>query len=611
MSTAPDPDTLAELALQDMHNNQLAAAEDKCLRVLNANRQHVGALTVLGLILHCRARHEDAVRVFNALTLLQPNNLQHWSNLGTALRPTRRYDQALAAHARAMQLGPVSAPLLYNMALVQMDRLDYNAAYASLMQARDLAPADAGICCLYAQCCYDVGLFEEALAALQDWPKLQGLNLEVTAQIAHLLIIMGESRRAQAALRQICTPMPGGALASLAAVRLLERINRLDDARAALESFKRSAQTTKPDPELLMLEAALAARADDHETARARLSLALEGHNDFPRRYHLLFPLAAAQDALGRFDEAYATLVEAHRSQVVYLQAVTGRNPADESATMAVALQGCDPEDVRIWEEEDAPTTQASPIFIVAFPRSGTTLLEQMLDAHPQVKSMDEQPFIKKAHDEVTELGLRYPAELGRLSAAQRQSIRAHYWERVRAKVELPPGNRLVDKNPLNLLRLPLIRRLFPHARIVLAIRHPCDTLLSCFAQQFRAPDLALMCRDLGELAGHYRRAFDFWYAQWPLLRPASYELKYEELVADFEHEVRRLSEFLQLPWHDAMLAPGEHARAKGYISTPSYAQVIEPINSRSVGHWQAYRKHFKEVLPTVLPYLERWGYTT
>jgi hypothetical protein len=71
------------------------------------------------------------------------------------------------------------------------------------------------------------------------------------------------------------------------------------------------------------------------------------------------------------------------------------------------------------------------------------------------------------------------------------------------------------------------------------------------------------------------------------------------------------LSDFLQLPWDDAMLAPGEHARAKGFISTPSYSQVIEPISSRSVGHWKAYERHFNDVLPTLLPYLERWGYAT
>jgi hypothetical protein len=129
--------------------------------------------------------------------------------------------------------------------------------------------------------------------------------------------------------------------------------------------------------------------------------------------------------------------------------------------------------------------------------------------------------------------------------------------------------------------------------------------------QYFRAPDLALMCRDLPTLAGNYKRAFDFWYAQWPLLRPFSREIQYETFVADFDAQVRGLSDFLRLPWDDAMLAPGEHARAKGFISTPSYSQVIEPINSRSVGHWKAYEQRFTEVLPTLLPYIERWGYAT
>jgi hypothetical protein len=110
-------------------------------------------------------------------------------------------------------------------------------------------------------------------------------------------------------------------------------------------------------------------------------------------------------------------------------------------------------------------------------------------------------------------------------------------------------------------------------------------------------------------LAKAYSRAFEFWYSQWPLLHPFSYELRYEQLTADFATEVRKLAAFLQLPWDEGMLAPGEHARAKGFISTPSYSQVIEPVNSRSVGRWKHYERYFQDVLPILMPWIERWGY--
>ena len=182
----------------------------------------------------------------------------------------------------------------------------------------------------------------------------------------------------------------------------------------------------------------------------------------------------------------------------------------------------------------------------MGFPRSGTTLLEQVLDAHPLLQSMDEQPFLLKVLDELTVRGIAYPNELGKLVPQTCDELRAHYWSLARKKSGLRPGQRLVDKYPVNMTLLPLIRRLFPQARIILAIRHPCDTLLlSCYLQDFRAPELALLCRDLPTLADAYSRAFEFWYSQAPLLRPLSYELSYEQLAADFSDrgaQARRVS---------------------------------------------------------------------
>jgi Sulfotransferase family len=142
----------------------------------------------------------------------------------------------------------------------------------------------------------------------------------------------------------------------------------------------------------------------------------------------------------------------------------------------------------------------------------------------------------------------------------------------------------------------------------VLIARHPCDVLMSCFIQHFRAPDLAMLCRDLPTLAASYRRFFDYWYAQEARLGAATFEIRYESLVADLETQLRALVGFLELPWEPAMLSPAAHARARGFISTPSYTQVIEPVTSRGIGRWRNYEPHLRELMPTLAPYLERWG---
>jgi tetratricopeptide (TPR) repeat protein len=608
MPSPADPELLLELARQDLASGQLAGAEAKCLQVLGARHHHPVALQVLGQVLHSQGRHEDAVRVFNALALQEPTVAGHWQNLGAALRPIKRYAEALAAFEKALQLEPPSAALLYNLGVLQMDRCDYRAAYLALRDAVGLAPADATTRWAFAQCCYDIVQLDEARAALKDWQRLDGLSVEISARIALLLVMLGATQEASPLIERLLADPPRSGRTALVLVSTLERLQRLDEARAITEWVELNDRSHDHDPERLMLSGILADRAGQHEEAYRYLSLALQNHKEFVRRHHVLFPFAKACDALGRYDEAFSAVEEAHSSRRAFFELATGASSEEESQILARTSNGCEPDDVATWEKA-GPAMEDSPLFIVGFPRSGTTLLEQVLDAHPQLVSMDEQPFMSKAMETVASSGIRYPSELGKLTEHALGDVRARYWDLARNKATLLPGQRLVDKFPMNMTLLPLIRRVFPNARIILAVRHPCDTLLSCFLQNFRAPELALLCRDLTTLADAYTRIFGYWYSQWPMLQPFSYELRYEQLTADFPAEVRKLAAFLQLPWHEAMLAPGEHARAKGFISTPSYSQVIEPVNTRSVGRWKHYERHFSEVLPILTPWLERWGY--
>ncbi|MBV8144984.1 MAG: tetratricopeptide repeat protein, partial [Gammaproteobacteria bacterium] len=443
MSLLPsDPEAVVDLARQDLANDRIAAAQEKCLRVLDAHHHHPGALEVLGTVFSAQGKYAEAVRVFNALTLMQPTIAAHWQNLGTVLRPTGRRAQALAAFERALRLGPPTAGLLYNLGALQMDRLDYVAAHLALRDAMALAPRDARIRWAYAQCCYDMGRRQEAVTAVEGFEMLEGLSVEITVSIALLLVTSGAAHLAQPALQRLLANPPATGRAAVGFAALLERLHRVDEARTLMQQLEADERSGNPDSERLAMAALLADRAGEHEQAHRQLTAALAQPQEFVHRYNLLYPLAKTCDALGRYEEAYAAAAEAHRSQLAFLERATGKTSEEQSQLWALTAHGCDPADVARWESAET-VTEDSPIFIVGFPRSGTTLLEQMLDAHPLLQSMDEQPFLLRAVARVTDRGIGYPTELGRLSGSDLDELRADYWQAVRNRVPLAAGRRL------------------------------------------------------------------------------------------------------------------------------------------------------------------------
>jgi tetratricopeptide (TPR) repeat protein len=610
MNTAETtPAALVRSAWAALARHEPQAAMTLCRQALALDPSHIEALGVLGFLLHSARQFDESAEVFAKLTELQPAEPAYWMNLGTARRCSGRLDDALAAYSGAAERGADSADFYYNVGLTHIDRNDFEAGRVVLSQAVALAPDDAEIRYRYALCCYERLRTDEALAALDHWETLSGLNPEIIANIGLMLMKLGAAERAEPAIRQAVAGAESDPQPLLTLLQLLERTNRLDEAARLLPQLIANPQAHTLGPEVPLIRAQLAQRASDHETARALFAELLRDCKEKHLEHLLQFPLAKSLDALGRYDEAFDTLLAAHRSQIELLRLTTPLLIARGAPTMVITRFGCDPEDVAAWKDPTAPALEESPVFIVAFPRSGTTLLELTLDSHPLLASMDEQPFVQNALDDIVAEGVSYPERMAGLTPAQLDSIRAKYWERVRRKVTLEPGQRLVDKNPLNILRLPVIRRLFPNAPLILAVRHPCDVMLSCFMQHFRTPDFAFLCSDLQSLAVGYSRSFDFWYQQQELLKPKSLELRYETFAENFAAETRAILEFLALPWNDAVLRPQDTARDKRFISTPSYSQVIEPVSNKSVGRWHSYERGLSPVLPIIEPYLRRWGY--
>ena len=588
-----------------------ARAEQLCRQALPEFPQDEDLLLLLAMSLHAQQQLPAARSIYAELTRLAPASSLHWNNYATVLVDAGAPEEAQAAYAKAIQLDPTNPLPKSQLGLLLIEQHDYLAARDVLLDlvALDQESAQARIqaaraCCLS----QDIRGAGDLLKPWRRWLPLHDDELQL--ELAQVLTLRNDVPAAAEVLEDLIARRPAHPKARLLLASVYERFNRLADAEAMVSPVVRMAAgwTDPMRNEADHLLATLALRRTDLVGARQLLErCGPQGDDDFAH----YFQLASVYDKLGDTAAAMSALHEAHR-----LEARERQFDAPEQFTPAAPAMPTDAprvpaEQYARWPRLIAPEAHDSPIFVVGFPRSGTTLLEQMLDAHPGLTSMDEQPFLQGVSEQAIQHGVLYPEALGELDQATCTELRQHYWKQVGTVVTLQSGQRLVDKNPLNLLHLPLICRLFPDAPIILALRHPCDVVLSCYMQNFRAPGFQVLCSSLERLAGGYVNAMHYWIHHEALLKPHVLHLRYEDLLDNFAAEVARIGAFIGLADATALRHFDQHARAKGFISTPSYAQVTQPPNKSAVDRWRRYQNEFTPLLPILQDVMEHWGYAS
>jgi tetratricopeptide (TPR) repeat protein len=361
-----------------------------------------------------------------------------------------------------------------------------------------------------------------------------------------------------------------------------------------------------------------------HEEAIALLRSYLENPADNMFAAGCWKVLGKALDRESAYEEAFDAFTRGNQVADKLYNTAIEQNPLRQR--IGAFRQLMEPDWCARWSADyGAPSTAESPVFLIGFPRSGTTLLEQVLDAHPRVLGLEERPLVEAVWDQVPSLlegpdrELSDPVErqaselrsLADLSPSSLAALRETYRNTRAGYLDWPEGTVLVDKLPLNLSSLPLILRLFPRARFIVALRHPCDCILSNYMQDFAMnPGMHFMV-DLERAAWLYREMFALLEQsrQALNLEQQLHFIRYEDLVSDFEASVSTLLEFLGVDWDASVSRYHEHAQQRGTLGTPSYEGVTRELYSGSIGRWRRYADH----LPTILPYLSdaasRFGY--
>jgi Flp pilus assembly protein TadD len=537
--------------------------------------------------------HAIAAEAWKVLCTARATDWRAWNNLGEAFASLQRWKEAADALRRACELNSQQTQIRRNLAAALAHAGSYEESASEFQWLVDAQPDDAALRLALARVLADLGREQDAMAELE---RAAALTLGHATQAADTSGYIGIALGREWCNHDRAEPRPAPQIEAVRHLALLfERTNRTDALRQLVGEAERIGIAQE---ELGYAAAALALR-DGHPDAAKRL-LAREPQSNDPVRWHRLMSkiFDTLGDAAGAFAEADAM------NRAVYDFDKWRSRGGDYRSNLRRLADAI----TESWVDALPRLGQGartSPIFLVGFPRSGTTLLDTFLMGHSEAEVVEEMHMLG-----ATELVLGRVTELPQKSMPTLEQARDAYFAELDRHVDDASHRRVVDKLPLNMLGLPVIYSLFPDAKVIFAQRHPCDCVLSGFMQSFVMNDAMACFLAIQDAADLYDAVMDVFARSRNLLPLNLHTLVYEELVSDPEAALRPLVEFLGFEWDDRMLDHRATARERGAIITPSYDQVVQPLNKKPSGRWRRYEKQLESVLPLLLPWAARLGYS-
>lgn len=443
--------------------------------------------------------------------------------------------------------------------------------------------------------------------AEQAWGKvveLEPRNSQLMLQIGHQYQNLRQPGKARAWFEKASAVTPEDINPRMALAISHEQNHSFAEARAITEECLK---VNPRDDQARYFMGLLDRRENKIEDAERRLrDLIASGPQHEYIQYASRYELAEVLNRTNRFDEAMHMLGEA-KSLVRRLANIDLLlNGYDKEANFYRQSTRALPRDIlRTWVREfPERNREAMPrfAFLGGHPRSGTTLLEQIIGAHPEVAALDEPPALSRI---VIQLFNATP----QVSPQRLNILRKRYLESIHREWDGSlDGKLLLDKNPSPTSKLRILTRVFPEMRNLIALRDPRDVVISCYFQNIPLNGDNANFLTLERTARHYADLMEIWLIvrEWEGLKWL--ETRYEDIVADLEKEGRRVTEFLGLTWVDVQARFYEKSRA-GRVYSPTYHDASQPVYERAVSRWRAYEKHLAPVLPMLEPYCKALGY--
>ncbi len=581
-------------AVQLHQQGKLDQAEKVYRTILAKQPKHFEALHCLGALRYQQGRNSEALDYFSTALKAKPTNVAAASNLGLAHATLGQLEEALASYDRALALKPDYAAalgLLNNRgnALRHLKRPEE--ALASYDRALALKPDYADALNNRGNALSELSRPAEALASFDKALAIRPDFAEALNNRGAALQILKRPEEALASFDKALAIRPDFADAYVHKGIVLIDLGHFNEASSAIE---RAIKLTPRRPRFYysLTLAKRLALGDPHVRAMETLARDLPSL-DTKEQIYLHFALAKVFADIGDQERSFRYLLDGNalkRKQTAYDEAATlGECEWMRAAFTSELMRG----------KEGLGEPSSVPVFILGMPRSGTTLIEQILASHPKVFGAGEiDDFVKAIAGLSATAGraLDSAEALSQMSGEQLRQLGASYVGRIRGQA--PTAERITDKMPGNFLVTGLIHLALPNARIIHTRRDPIDTCLSCFSKLF--PANQPYSYDLAEL-GRYYRAYEALMAHWRGVLPQNVmlEVHYEKVVADLEGQARRIVAHCGLEWDARCL---DFHKTERQVRTASAAQVRQPIYKSSAGRWRAYEAFLGPMLAELEP---------
>ncbi|MBI4031658.1 MAG: sulfotransferase [Proteobacteria bacterium] len=549
-----------------------AEADKYYAEALKLGPQNAAVLSAAGAFRHEQGDSEKAEKLLLEAVRLRPEDPEALNNLGIVFLDTERLDKAEKCIDRALAFNPLWVNALYNKSRILGAQKNYAQAEVVLKRVLQMAPGHA--------------------------PAITLLGL--------LLRETGKAHEAVPLMKKAVEIFPAGQEGWYALIGLYEFMARLEDAEKAIEEARKYISET---PNLIFLEAKIARRRGGAKDALAIMEKYRPGMRKTPRNFNFFYELGSMYDKIGNIDEAFSNYNLANE---LWLQnsIVKEYDRAGLPGRIDKRRAVFTPEWIKTWSPAPRATNQKpEPVFLVGFPRSGTTLLGQIVSSHAKIDVADECPALKNVMHAIGNETSDYLPGLPRLSAGDLETLRENYIKDLVSYGRDASRPFIIDKMPLHLMDVGLIYRLFPDAKFILALRHPCDSVLSCFMQAFSPNPAMVQLTDIENSARFYDQVFGLWEHYRQVLPLNVHAVRYEDVVGDFRSAIEPLLNFIGVEWSDAVLEHDKNAKARVQTKTPSYSQVTEKIYTTSRGRWHGYRKYMEPALPVLAPWAKKFGY--